>query len=42
MDVKKETAKATNGGRNTHVVTPETGKVICRKSMIPSMGLSFI
>jgi hypothetical protein len=28
IEVKNEMAKATSGGMNVHVVTPETGKVM--------------
>jgi len=39
IDVKKETTKATNGGKKTHVFTPETGNVMYSKSRTPLMGL---
>jgi hypothetical protein len=34
MDVKKEIANATAGGRNIHVLTPDTGNVMYKKSSI--------
>jgi hypothetical protein len=33
MEVKKEIVKATSGGKNIHVFTPETGKYMYRKSI---------
>jgi len=33
MEVKKETMKATSGGRKTHVFTPETGNTTYNKSI---------
>jgi hypothetical protein len=38
MDVKKEMMKATKGGRNTHVSTPEVGKDARKKSICPSVA----
>jgi hypothetical protein len=38
--VKKETTKATSGGKKTHVVTPETGNVTYRKSISCIIPLS--
>ena len=36
MDEKKETAKATSGGRNIQVCTPDTGNSTYKKSIPPT------
>jgi hypothetical protein len=38
MDARRETAKATIGGRNTQVLTPDTGKVTYQSISSSTMG----
>jgi len=33
MEVNTDTPKATRGGKNTHVLTPDTGNAVYKKSM---------